>query len=60
MAEVRRAKEICFRCPVLEDCYEFAMDNREEFGIWGGTTGRERRRIWRAEGIDVTEDETDE
>lgn len=55
MAEVRRAKDICFHCPVLDQCYEFAMTNREEFGIWGGTTGRERRRIWRAEGVDMPE-----
>ncbi|ATQ30199.1 WhiB family transcriptional regulator [Rhodococcus ruber] len=40
----RRAKAICSRCPVLVLCREFALQSGE-FGIWGGTTERERRCI---------------
>ncbi len=42
---VRAAKAICNECVVKEDCLEFAIDNREDFGIWGGTSERERRKI---------------
>jgi WhiB family redox-sensing transcriptional regulator len=32
---------------VREDCLEFALQNGEKFGIWGGLSERERRRIRR-------------
>ena len=35
------------RCPVRQDCLEYALDARERYGIWGGTTERERRRLIR-------------
>lgn len=43
--EIRRAKAICAVCPVLHQCFSFAMENEEEYGIWGGTTPRERQRL---------------
>lgn len=43
--EVRRAKAICAICPVMQECFEFAMENDEEYGIWGGTTKSERQRF---------------
>lgn len=43
--EIRRAKAICAVCPVLEECFFFAMQNDEEYGVWGGTTHRERQRL---------------
>lgn len=44
-AEVRRAKSVCEGCPVREDCLEWALDNDEQHGIWGGMTKRERDRL---------------
>lgn len=41
------AKETCFSCPVRLDCLADAMDHREEFGVWGGMTESERRRLLR-------------
>lgn len=41
------AKAACGRCPVKDDCLDFALTNGEKFGIWGGTSERERRRIRR-------------
>lgn len=46
--DARPAKDICARCPVSAECLEFALDNGERFGIWGGTSQRERRAIHRA------------
>ena len=34
-------------CVVREDCLEYALQNGEKFGIWGGMSERERRRIRR-------------
>jgi WhiB family transcriptional regulator, redox-sensing transcriptional regulator len=41
------AKQICYSCPVREVCLEHAIGVREKWGIWGGLTARERRRIIR-------------
>lgn len=40
-----RAKAICRRCPVRAACLDTALLNDEIFGIWGGLTDRERRRL---------------
>ena len=50
-ASTREAKEVCRGCVVREDCLEFALSNGEKFGIWGGMSERERRRIRRARAI---------
>lgn len=41
----RDAKRVCSECPVREACLEYAMENDERFGIWGGLSERERRRL---------------
>ncbi|ADG97109.1 transcription factor WhiB [Segniliparus rotundus DSM 44985] len=43
----REAKRICLNCEVKNDCLEFALQNDERFGIWGGLSERERRRLRR-------------
>ncbi|MDX1510391.1 MAG: WhiB family transcriptional regulator [Nitriliruptorales bacterium] len=43
----REAKRICAICTVRDECLEFALDNDERFGIWGGLSERERRRAKR-------------
>ena len=47
--DIRRAIATCARCPVRETCLQAAMAQREQFGVWGGTTGAARRRIFRRE-----------
>ena len=42
---VAAARAVCAICPVSGECLEYAMGNNEQHGIWGGTTGRQRRRI---------------
>ena len=46
-AAQNRAKEICLRCEVRTECLSDALDNRVEFGVWGGMTERERRALLR-------------
>ena len=46
-ASTREAKEVCRGCVVREECLEYALTNGEKFGIWGGMSERERRRIRR-------------
>lgn len=43
----RQAKQICSGCEVRGDCLKYALDNDERFGIWGGLSERERRRLTR-------------
>ncbi|MCB0978093.1 MAG: WhiB family transcriptional regulator [Acidimicrobiales bacterium] len=50
-ASTREAKEVCRGCVVREDCLEYALTNGEKFGIWGGLSERERRRIRRQRSI---------
>jgi WhiB family redox-sensing transcriptional regulator len=46
-AAQNRAKSICLGCPVRTECLADALDNRVEFGVWGGMTERERRALLR-------------
>lgn len=46
-ASTREAKEVCRGCIVPEQCLEYALQNGEKFGIWGGLSEKERRRIRR-------------
>lgn len=51
-ASTREAKEVCRGCVVQEDCLEYALANSEKFGIWGGLSERERRRLRRARALE--------
>ncbi|MFC4565134.1 WhiB family transcriptional regulator [Nocardiopsis mangrovi] len=46
-AAQNRAKMICRGCPVRTECLAEALDERIEFGVWGGMTERERRALLR-------------
>src|SRR5438128_2477225 len=57
-ASTREAKEVCRGCVVREDCLEYALANGEKFGIWGGMSERERRRIRRRRALQRRADGT--
>jgi WhiB family redox-sensing transcriptional regulator len=46
-AAQNRAKARCLGCVVRTECLADALDNRVEFGVWGGMTERERRALLR-------------
>lgn len=43
----REARAVCIGCPVRLECLADALDNRMDFGVWGGMTERERRALLR-------------
>ncbi|MFE0189658.1 WhiB family transcriptional regulator [Streptomyces sp. NPDC059008] len=47
LLQVEEAKSVCRRCPVLETCAAWALENREAHGVWGGMSEDDRRRIKR-------------
>ena len=44
----REAKRVCNGCEVRSECLDYALANDERFGIWGGLSERERRKLKRA------------
>lgn len=43
----REAKKVCHSCEVRSECLDYALSNDERFGIWGGLSERERRKLKR-------------
>jgi WhiB family transcriptional regulator, redox-sensing transcriptional regulator len=41
----REAKKVCLTCDVRQECLEYALEHDERFGIWGGLSERERRKL---------------
>ena len=46
----REAKRVCGGCEVRSECLGYALEHDERFGIWGGLSERERRRLKRQAG----------
>ena len=46
-ADQKRARAVCLGCVVRLECLSEALDNRIEWGVWGGMTERERRQLLR-------------
>ena len=46
-AGVIAAQKVCAGCPVKDQCREYALANNIVYGVWGGTSERQRRRILR-------------
>lgn len=46
----REAKQICKICPVINECLQYALLHDERFGIWGGMSERDRRRLKKQSG----------
>jgi WhiB family redox-sensing transcriptional regulator len=51
-ASTREAKSVCHACLVRGECLEYALAHGEKFGIWGGLSERERRRVRRQRALE--------
>jgi WhiB family redox-sensing transcriptional regulator len=51
-ASTREAKAVCRGCEVQAECLEYALAHGEKFGIWGGLSERERRRVRRQRALE--------
>jgi len=38
----KAAKALCHSCPIIEQCFEYALETQQDYGIWGGTSPSER------------------
>lgn len=45
----REAKRICTQCPVKQLCLAYALETRDEYGVWGGLAWYERKRLLRGQ-----------
>lgn len=45
LAEISNARAICADCPVARECLVTALQNREEYGVWAGSTRKQRKAI---------------
>jgi WhiB family redox-sensing transcriptional regulator len=52
----RDAKRVCSSCSISVACLDYALERGERYGIWGGTSERERRRLLRQRGVVVEAD----
>lgn len=56
LAQIHAAKAVCRRCPVVQQCLDWAVEVGHVEGIWGGTTESERRAMRRREARRTAED----
>lgn len=47
LSSIRRARAMCASCPVFNECLSQAIHNREVFGLWAGTTMRQRKSFFK-------------
>jgi WhiB family redox-sensing transcriptional regulator len=47
LAEINRAKAVCRACPVMTRCQDWALNNHEDHGVWGGLSEADRRNLHR-------------
>lgn len=50
-ARQKKPAALCQNCPVLSTCGQWALDNRIEWGVWGGLTERDRRAVLRGTSV---------
>ena len=43
--QIEKAKTVCGRCTVSEQCLQYALETNQDSGVWGGTSEEERRQL---------------
>ena len=49
--QVEEAKAVCAKCVVADECLDYALVNYIKYGIWGGTSERQRRALRRTRNV---------
>lgn len=49
-ADTRMARELCQQCPITNACLTYALEAKEEWGVWGGLSTQERKRLRKTHG----------
>ncbi len=47
LLQIDEAKQVCHRCPAVEDCLQWALESGQDAGVWGGMSEDERRALKR-------------
>lgn len=47
LVNTKLAKKVCAECPVIDQCLQYALENRMDYGVWAGLTVLERRSLLR-------------
>ena len=47
--KIKEAKKICASCPVQQECLDYALENNEDLGVWGGMSRNQRKKLKRAQ-----------
>ncbi|MEV6421740.1 WhiB family transcriptional regulator [Streptomyces sp. NPDC051662] len=47
LLQIEEAKAVCRLCPVMEQCLQWALESRQDSGVWGGLSEDERRAMKR-------------
>jgi WhiB family transcriptional regulator, redox-sensing transcriptional regulator len=47
LLQIEEAKSVCRRCPVREECLQFALETGQDAGVWGGLSEDARRALKR-------------
>ncbi|MEU8682773.1 WhiB family transcriptional regulator [Streptomyces sp. NPDC048611] len=47
LLQIEEAKTVCRRCPVMGQCLQWALESRQDTGVWGGMSEDERRAMRR-------------
>ena len=45
LLQIEEAKGVCVRCPVMEQCLQWALETNQHDGVWGGLSEDERRLL---------------
>ena len=45
LLQIEEARQVCHRCPVMDECLRWAIDSGQDAGVWGGMSEDERRAL---------------
>jgi WhiB family redox-sensing transcriptional regulator len=48
LMQIEQAKAVCRRCPVTDECLQWALETNQDAGVWGGMSEDERRSLRRS------------